>query len=105
LEKIQEYDLEVKPTEFVKGRGPEKLLAESNLRSLGINHFYSEDSLPHIEEIIDQRPTIQIGDNFSSSSWYKSIVSYLLTLQCSVDMNPSKERTLKLLVMKYCIVN
>jgi hypothetical protein len=96
LEKIQEYDLEVKPTKLVKGQGLEKLLVESNLRSLGINHFYSENSLPHIEEIDDQMPTIQIDDKFSSSSWYNNIVSYLLTLQCPADMTPSKERTLKL---------
>jgi hypothetical protein len=103
--KIQEYDLEVKPTKLVKGQGLEKLLAESNFRALGINHFESENSLPHIEEIDDQMPTIQIDDKFSSSSWYNNIVSYLLTLQCPTDMTPSKERTLKLQAIKYCIIN
>jgi hypothetical protein len=37
LAKIQEYDLELKPTKLVKGKGLEKLLAESNFRALGIN--------------------------------------------------------------------
>ena len=60
--------MEVKPTKLVKGQGLEKLLVESNFKSLGINHFVSENSLPHIEEIDDQIPTIHIDDKFSSSS-------------------------------------
>jgi hypothetical protein len=37
LAKIQEFDLEIKPTRLVKGQGLEKLLAESNFRALRIN--------------------------------------------------------------------
>ena len=37
LTKIQEFDLEVKPTKFIKGQGLAKLLAESNFRALDIN--------------------------------------------------------------------
>jgi hypothetical protein len=37
LSKIQEFDLEVKPTKIIKGQGLAKLLAESNLKALGIN--------------------------------------------------------------------
>jgi hypothetical protein len=48
---------------------------------------------------------IQIEDKFSSSTWYHDIVTYLLTLQCPNDMTPSKERTLKLHAIKYCIVD
>jgi hypothetical protein len=39
LAKIQEFDLEVKPTKIVKGQGLAKLLAESNLKALGINQL------------------------------------------------------------------
>jgi hypothetical protein len=60
----------------VKGQGLERLLAESNLRALGINNFKSHDSLLDIEEIDDQVPIIHIEDKFSSSSWYNDIVSY-----------------------------
>jgi hypothetical protein len=105
LAKIQEFDLEVKPTKLVKGQGLEKLLAESNFRALGINHLESHGYLPDIEELDDQTPTIQIEDKFSSSAWYCDIVSYLLTLQCPNDMTPSKARTLKLHVVKYCIID
>jgi hypothetical protein len=48
LEKIQEYDLEVKPTKLVKGQGLEKLIAGSNFKALGIHHFESGNSLPYI---------------------------------------------------------
>ena len=37
LAKIQEFDLEVKPTKLVKGQGLARLLAESNFRALGMN--------------------------------------------------------------------
>jgi hypothetical protein len=74
LEKIQEYDLEIKPTKLVEGQCLKKLLAESNLRVLGINHFESENPLPDIKEIDDQLPITQIDEKFSSSSWYKNIV-------------------------------
>jgi hypothetical protein len=39
LAKIQEFDLEFKPTKLVKGQGLAELLAESNLKALGINHL------------------------------------------------------------------
>ena len=38
LAKIQEFDLKVKPTKLIKGQGLAKLMAESNLKELGINH-------------------------------------------------------------------
>jgi hypothetical protein len=39
LAKIQEFDLEVKPTKLVKGQGLAKLLVESNFKALRINHL------------------------------------------------------------------
>jgi hypothetical protein len=105
LEKIQEYDLETKPTKLVNGNGLTKLLVESNIKSLGINHFDYANPLPDIEESDDQVPTTQIDEKFSSSSWYKNIFSFLLTLQCPFDMTPSKARTLKLQAIKYCIID
>jgi len=104
LAKIQEFDLEVKPTKMVKGQGLEKLLAESNFRALGINHLESHGPIPDIGELDDQTPTVHIEDKVSSFDWYHDIVSYLLTLQCPSDMNPSKSRTLKLHAVKYCII-
>jgi hypothetical protein len=105
LAKIQEFDLEVKPTKLVKVQGLERMIAESNFIALGINNFESYDSLLDIKEIDDQARIIQIEDNFSSSSWYSDIVTYLLTLQCPKYMTPSKEITLKLHAIKYCIID
>jgi hypothetical protein len=39
LAKIQEFDLEVKPTKLVKGQDLAKLLAESNFKALGMNNL------------------------------------------------------------------
>jgi hypothetical protein len=104
LAKIQEFDLEVKPTKLVKGQGLEKLLAESNFRALGINHLESHESIPDMGELDDQNPAVHIEEKYSSSDWYRDIIAYLLTLQCPSDMTPSKARTLKLHAVKYCII-
>jgi len=83
---------------------PEKLLAESNFRELGINHLESHGYIPDIGELDDETPTIHIEDKFSSSDWYRDMISYILNLQCLSDMTPSKARTLKLHEVKYCII-
>jgi hypothetical protein len=49
LAKIQEFDLEVKPTNLVKGQGLAKLLTELNFRALRINHLQAYKELPDIE--------------------------------------------------------
>ena len=35
--KIQEYDLDIRPTKLIKGQGLAKMLSESNHQALGIN--------------------------------------------------------------------
>jgi hypothetical protein len=72
---------------------------------LEINHLESHESLLDIEEIDDQAPTTQIEDKFFTSTWYQDIVTYLLALQCLNDMTMSKETTLKLHAIKYCIID
>lgn len=56
-----------------------------------------------MNEIYDQIIENKIKDKFSSSNWYKDIVTYLLTLKCPDDLSPSKARTLNLHAVKYCI--
>jgi hypothetical protein len=36
IAKIQEYDLEIKPTKLIKGQGLARMLAESNEKALGM---------------------------------------------------------------------
>jgi hypothetical protein len=88
LAKIKEFDLEGKLTKLVKGQGLEKLLAYLNFRELGINHLESHGPIPDMGEVDYQTPIVHIEYTFSSSEWYRDIISYLLTLQCLSDMNP-----------------
>jgi hypothetical protein len=103
LTKIQEFDLEIKLTKLVKGQGLSKILAESNFRALGINNIqgYGEDE--DMNELYEKTSEIRIEEKFTSSNWYKNIISYLLTLKCLSDLSPSKARMLKLHAVKYCI--
>jgi hypothetical protein len=105
LAKIQEFDLEVKPTKIIKGQGLAKFLAESNLKALGINQLQENEGFLEIDELDVTAPTTEIQDKFSTSAWYRDIVHYLLTLQCPSELTPSKARTLKLHAVKYCIID
>lgn len=37
IAKIQEYDLDIRPTKMIKGQGLARILSESNHQALGIN--------------------------------------------------------------------
>ena len=37
IAKIQEYELDIRPTKLIKGQGLAKILSESNCQALGIN--------------------------------------------------------------------
>jgi hypothetical protein len=56
-----------------------------------------------MNELYEQTSEIKIEGKFTSSDWYKNIVSYLLTLKCPSDLSPSKAKMLKLHAVKYCI--
>jgi hypothetical protein len=103
LAKIQEFDLEIKSTRLVKGQGLAKLLAESNFRALDINDLQGCEEGVDVNELDEKTSVIRIEEKFASSDWYKSIVSYLLTLKCPSDLSPSKARTLKPHAVRYCI--
>jgi hypothetical protein len=67
LAKIQEFDLEVKPTNLVKGQGLAKLLAESNFRALGINNLQEYEGCLDMDELDDQIATTSIEEKFTTS--------------------------------------
>jgi hypothetical protein len=49
IAKIQEYDLEIKPTKLVKGQGLAKMLTEGNERALGmICHNNNQEFPPNL---------------------------------------------------------
>jgi hypothetical protein len=105
LAKIQEFDLEVKPTKIIKGQGLAKFLSESNLKSLWINQLQQTEGFLEIEELDFTAPTTEIQDKFSTSVWYRDIIHYLLMLQCPSELTSSKDRMLKLHVVKYYIID
>jgi hypothetical protein len=43
ISKILEFDLEIKPTKLIKGKGLAKLLDESNCKALGISFINEQD--------------------------------------------------------------
>jgi len=88
--KLLEYDLDIKPTKLIKGRGMAKLLAESNFQALGINQVNDETNVEQ------ENSGLQISDESIESSWYKDIVYVLRNLQCPLDFDKTKGRGLKL---------
>jgi hypothetical protein len=103
LAKIQEFDLEIKPTRLVKGQGLAKILAESNFRALRINGLQGCEECVDMNELDEQITASRIEEKFTSSDWYKDIASYLLILKFPSDLSPSKAMTLKMHAVKYCI--
>lgn len=72
ITKIQEYDIEVKPTKLIKGQDLEKMIAESSLGTM--------DELS-LEE--------HVNSLFSSLEqvWYSNIIYYLKNVSCHSNMN------------------
>ena len=60
----------------------------------------TQDSFVQIEEI-----DLQINNKYVSSEWYKDIIFFLLNFQSPLELDKSKFRSLKLRVVKYCIVD
>ena len=82
--KIMEYDVEIKPTNLVKGQGLEKLLADSNCESLGL-HLVAEHSIQ--EELQAGQGKEQIMDKYAESEWYAEIAHLLLHLHCPTHLD------------------
>jgi hypothetical protein len=67
VSKIQEYDLEIKPTKIVKGQGLSQMLTESN------------------EEAIQMGESEQVNvvvSELEHDEWYSNIIYYLKNLSC-----------------------
>lgn len=96
---LLEYDVEIKPTNLIKGKGLAKVMAESNFHALDINLIAAmfeenEESLP-----------AQVSKIFLHSPWYLDIVYVLQNLSSPPGMATNEGRTLKLKVAKFCIMN
>ena len=96
---LLEYDIEIKPTKLVKGKGLAKLMAQSNCESLGVNFFES------CTENVAQAKERQVHLDFIASSLYKDIIYVLQHLQAPPELSKTKARSVKLKAAKFCIIN
>ena len=92
VSKIQEYDLDIRPTKLVKGQGLAKILTEGNEKALGM---ICQNDL----ELTSSE--LQI---LSQLEWYKDIIYYLQNLSCPSHLVDHKRRALRLRETKYFIV-
>jgi hypothetical protein len=104
IAKIQEYDVEIKPTKLVKGQGLAKLLVESNYKVLDLNALSTNIVATESEEDETQEPSLEVSAKFSQSDWYKDIIFYLQNFSCSPAWDKSRARSIKLKAVKYCIL-
>lgn len=101
IEKIQEYELEIKPTNLIKGQG---FLSEPKCQALGIN-LIIEEGRPEDHQSGIKTSKKKIYAKYEGSPWYKNIVHYLLFLRCPLGLDKSKYQSLRLQVQKYIISN
>jgi hypothetical protein len=102
IAKILEFDLEIKPTKLVKGKGLAKLLDESNCRVLGVR-FINTCSENQVAE-----SSIKIshdGSSLAKCTWYRDILYFLQELKPPDGMGKSKARNLKLKMIRYCLTD
>jgi hypothetical protein len=94
VSKLQEYDLEIKPTKLVKGQGLAQMLTEGNEQALDIVCQNSQPGLVLSAKL----------QELEQHQWYLDIIFFLLNLTCPNHLIGHKRRALRLKVSKYCII-
>ena len=76
IAKIQEYDLDIRPTKMIKVQGLAKILSESNYQALGINLsiIVGEESEEKEARQGIGVATLEKHIKYPTSQWYKEIV-------------------------------
>ena len=87
IAKVQEYDLDIKPTNLVRGKGLCKAIAEGSSKEK--------------EEIEEEMPLVLFIGNVDE--WFSNIAYFLTYGECPDHLSPKEKRTLKLKSMKYVI--
>jgi hypothetical protein len=102
IAKILEFDLEIKSTKLVKGKGLAKLLDESNCEALGVSFVNT-----HLGSQQDESPSqgSQDGLSLAECAWYHDILYFLQELKPPDGMGKSKARALKLKAVRYCLID
>jgi hypothetical protein len=92
IAKIQEYDLEIRPTKLIKGQGLAKMLTKSNEKALGmVNQVNNEEWHPNLLKL-------------EQVDWYTDIIFYLKNLTCPRYLVGHKKRALRLKSSKYVLI-
>ena len=94
---LLEYEIEIRPTKLIKGKGLEKMLTDSNYESLQLNFLSSQ---------FHQLDTwVEVMIDFATSPWYSDIVHVLQNLQAPAGLSKTRARSVKLKAAKICIIN
>jgi hypothetical protein len=72
IAKLLEYDMEIKPTNLVKGHGLAKLLDDSNCRAMGVDYICNNSGNSH-----PQTNNSQFNEKIVESKWYRDILYFL----------------------------
>jgi hypothetical protein len=102
IAKILEFELEIKPTKLVKGKGLARLLDESNCKALGVN-FMNTHSKNQQTHIFDKDSHVDL--NIVECTWYEDIIYFLQKLRPPDGLDKNKVRALKLKAIKYCLID
>ena len=106
IEKMIEFNIDLKPTKLVRGQGLAKLLAEENCRSSDIDFLCAiaeNGQTNEEEETAETERKKLVAENLASCNWYVEIINFLLKLEIPSGFTQSQARTLKIIVAKYCI--
>jgi hypothetical protein len=87
VSKIQEYDLEIKPTKIVKGQGLAQMLTESNQEAIQMG---------------EREQINMVVSELEHDEWYSDVIYYLKNLSSLNHLVDYKRRALRLKAMKYC---
>jgi len=86
IAKLLEYDVDIKPTKFIKGQGLAKLLVDSNCKALGLNYINILTEEINQNDLHPEDINLQVHEKYHISSWYKEIVYLLQHLQTPPDL-------------------
>jgi hypothetical protein len=84
LEKIQEYDIDIKHLKEIKGEGLCKLIANG--------------------DSVDGIISISVREPLADSEWYRDIIFYLRSGKFPVTMNPKERRTMNMKENQYVLI-
>lgn len=88
ISKIQEYDLEIKPTKLVRGRGLYQLMAEG---------------IPKEQELDDFEDLPKVLFVSTTDEWYSNIAFFLTYGECPQHLSFKEKRSIKLKVVNFVL--